>query len=273
MASRSVRTPAGPYESPEVLFASTERYYLRFRPGYPAVLLDYLAACAAGRVLDLGSGPGVVARELARRGCAVLALDPNPRMLKVGRAAAAQERVTGVEWRRGDSGCLADLAAAGQFAAVTIADAFHWMDREHALAALDGLVAPGGFVAVMGSRAAGTPKPWWETILDRVRGRHLGPHRHAGAGVLYQEPGADHEAVLRNSPFPRITAMRADYPLRYTADELVGLQYTYAFSSPAVLGANRDRFERDVRRALAAAEPSGVFTALSQAYLLVGRRA
>jgi hypothetical protein len=155
---------------------------------------------------------------------------------------------------------------------VTIGDAFHYMDRDQTLADLDSIVEPGGFVALVVSHAIGTPKPWWETVLDRVRDRYLGAHRHAGAGVLFQYLIEDHEAVLRRSAFAQVRALRTDYRLDLTLDELIGVQYTYAFSSRAVLGERRESYEQELRAALSAAEPSGRFAATLQAQLIIGER-
>jgi hypothetical protein len=57
-----------------------------------------------------------------------------------------------------------------------------------------------------------------------------------------------------------------------TLDELVGLQRTYAYSSPAVLGDIRTAFEADLRAALTAIQPEGPFVANLQAALIIGRR-
>lgn len=262
---------SGPYSDPSAIFASTEQHYLRLRPGYPAVLLDHLAAIATGPILDLGSGPGVVALELAQRGCRVIAADPNLAMLNSGRRAAKHQGLD-IEWRHADSGQLHKLRDLVPLGGVVMADAFHWMDRESCLNAVNGLIRPNGWVAVMGSRAAGTSKPWWDVLLDRIRDHHLGARRAAGPGAVYQEQPRDHESVLRDSPFSRIVALRADHRVCYTRDELVALQYTHAFSSPEVLGARQDAFEHDVRRTLAATEPFGGFITLTQAFLLVGHR-
>ena len=57
------------------------------------------------RVLDMGCGTGIVARQVASRlGArgAVTGLDLNPNMLEVARAAAAREGVT-IEWREGSA--------------------------------------------------------------------------------------------------------------------------------------------------------------------------
>ncbi|MFI9588166.1 class I SAM-dependent methyltransferase [Streptomyces sp. NPDC052236] len=81
-------TPLPPGE----IFAGTARYYARYRPPYPDELVDRVAALVRpdGRVCDLGSGPGTVAIALAGPGIPVVALDPNPDMLDVGRRAAAE---------------------------------------------------------------------------------------------------------------------------------------------------------------------------------------
>jgi ubiquinone/menaquinone biosynthesis C-methylase UbiE len=55
------------------------------------------------RVLDVGCGTGIVAREIAPRlgaTAAVTAVDLSANMLAVARAAAARERLT-IEWREG----------------------------------------------------------------------------------------------------------------------------------------------------------------------------
>jgi SAM-dependent methyltransferase len=273
--SADTATQFVPYPDSAAIFAGTADYYLRYRPGHPTPVLDYLAGLArarGARVLDLGCGPGTVALALAERGIGVVAVDPNADMLAAGRRAAAERRIGGVEWRRGDAHRLDELADLGEVAGATIGDAFHWLDRERTLAGLDDLVTPAGFVAVVCSRAPGTPKPWWEPVLDRIRDRHLGPVRHAGPDAYWQELTVDHETVLRRSAFPRVTALRVDYDLDYGLDELLGLQLSQAYSSPAVLGDRQEAFQREVRAALAATEPSGRFRASMQAHLIIGRR-
>ncbi len=262
------------YPDPGAIFATTAAPYVRYRPGHPRVLLDYVTdlarSCGNSRpVMDLGCGPGPIALHLAERGIDVIAADPNTDMLTAGQQLAADRRVTRIQWRTADSAQLADMP---MVRAVTIGDAFHYMDRDQALTDLDAIVGPGGFVAVLVSHALGTPKPWWETVLDRLRDRHLGTHRHAGPGTLFHYLAEDHETVLRRSGFSRLRVLRCDYAVGLTLEELAGLQYTYAFSSPAVLGNRRERYECDVRAALSAAEPSEWFTATLQAQLIIGER-
>lgn len=261
-----------PYANPAGLFAGTEDQYLRYRPTHPRLFLDLIAAQEpAGTLLDLGCGPGSLALALAERGRDVIAVDANPQMLHAARQAAAQRMTRGkVRWQVGDAHDLSEL---GRVAGVTIGDAFHWFDRERVLNQLNRIVIPSGFVAVVMSFAAGTAKPWWYTVADQVIARHLGATRRAGPEVEYREPrGGDHETVLRASPFKRLTVMRTDQVLRLDLEQVVGNQYTQAYSSPPVLGDRRDAFDRELRAALCATEPSGVFTATIQPALIIARR-
>ena len=72
--------------------------------GSAVVLADAAGIGRADRVLDVGCGTGVVAREAMRRIGAegrVIGLDLNPRMLEVARRVAPE-----LEWRQGDAGAL-----------------------------------------------------------------------------------------------------------------------------------------------------------------------
>jgi SAM-dependent methyltransferase len=264
------------YPDPGAIFTTTADPYVRYRPDHPAPLIDYVADLArrdahlaTAPVLDLGCGPGLIALRLAERALRVLAVDPNEDMLAAGRRLAVERGIDGIEWRAGSSATVSTLPKVG---GVTIGDAFHYMDREQTLADLDAIVLPGGFVAVVVSHAIGTPKPWWEPVLDRLRDRFLGEHRAAGPGVPFRYLREDHESVLRRSPFSRVHVLRVDHRLSLDLDELIGLQSTYAFSSPAVLGEQRDAYEHALRKALTVLEPSGRFTATVQTAVIAALR-
>src|SRR4029453_12159295 len=58
------------------------------------------------RVLDVGTGTGVVALDLARLGLRVIAVDRSPRMLEAARARIQAADVAGIELRAGDASAL-----------------------------------------------------------------------------------------------------------------------------------------------------------------------
>lgn len=103
------------------------------------------------------------------------------------------------------------------------------MDRRRVLEQLDIVTARDGFIAVLCSRAAGTPRPWWHEVIAHVRSRFVGLHPAAGPQEPYREPDEDHESMLRRSPFSRLAVTRADYRVSFTTEELVGCQLSYAY--------------------------------------------
>src|SRR3954447_8835038 len=64
-------------------FGKVAELYDRYRPGYPAALLDDVLA---RRILEAGAGTGRATRALAERGAAIVAVEPDPAMAEVVRA-------------------------------------------------------------------------------------------------------------------------------------------------------------------------------------------
>src|ERR1700726_2398124 len=104
-----------PRDDAALLFAGTANAYAAYRPGYSAELFDRMAVALGfadrTRVADLGCGPGTATIPLAPRGGPVVAIDPNPEMLDVARAAANRARTGNIEFRQGTAEDLPTFAA------------------------------------------------------------------------------------------------------------------------------------------------------------------
>lgn len=192
-------------------------------------------------------------------------------MIATGRTHAAARGLLSTDWRVGTAERVGDQPGIEGVSGAVMADAFHWMDRGAVLESLNGLIAPGGFVAVVCSRALGTPRPWWHDVIGQVRARFVGSDPAAGVGTAYRAPVGDHETILRASPFKRVSTLRYDYPVCYSIAELVAAQRTFAYSSRPVLGDRHAEFEAALTSALkaVATEP---LTAWVQGAVIVGRR-
>ncbi|MER6253567.1 class I SAM-dependent methyltransferase [Streptomyces sp. NPDC001584] len=241
-------------------FVSAESHYARFRPHYPAELYDVLGARfgldGTQVALDLGCGPGTVALELAAAVKAVYAVDPSAGMLEQGRALAAEQGVTTVSWHQGSSATLAGLGLPA-LDLVVMAKSFHWMDRDQTLTDLDRLCAPRAGVVVLSAGPPGTsPLPPWAEVVAEVRANYLGAVRRAGHGV-YPEPPEPFRATLERSAFSVVEMVPFEQLVVRTPDELIGLQLSNSYSTPAQLGPRRALFERDLRQALLQHDPSG----------------
>ena len=211
------------------LFGSTAAYYTRFRPRYPAELIERLAAAAAldrkARVLDLGSGPGFLAVPLAAYVGEVVAVDPEAEML-----AELPPSIHAVRGRAEDVD-----ASWGSFRLVTIGRAFHWMDP----GILDRL--PTDQVALVGDKDFESEPI---TIL-RETAREL-----LGERPPMKQPWVQYEDALAQSSFDDVTTITVVDERTWTVDQLIGLAYSTSFASQQRLGDRRPEFERMLRERL-----------------------
>src|SRR4051812_38470681 len=99
-------------------FGTIAERYDRFRPAYPAALIDDLAALRPRLTLDAGCGTGKAAAALAGRGLAVLGIEPDLRMANTARRHGIEVEVASFEaWDA--RGREADLIVSGE--------AWHWI--------------------------------------------------------------------------------------------------------------------------------------------------
>ncbi len=147
----------------------------------------------AHRLLDLGCGPGPLARAFAPLVAQVLAVDPEPEMLRI----AARDAPGNIEWRQASS---YDIAPDwGRFQLVTMGRSFHWMDREDTLRRLAALVPPGGAVALFHDTHPDLPEnAWWSGYRTLLRQYETEESVHRRAGWV------PHEAVLLASAFSQL---------------------------------------------------------------------
>src|SRR5687767_15081390 len=84
------------------LFASTAEYYVRYRPGYPAAVLDRLRAAfgldGTGWLLDLGCGTGELARPLHADFEGAVGVDSSPEMVAEAQRQSEHAGITNIRW-------------------------------------------------------------------------------------------------------------------------------------------------------------------------------
>ena len=231
------------------LFQGTAGYYLKYRPRYPDALLADLAAQfdlnEDSRVVDLGCGPGFLAIPLAAYCGRIIAVDPQPEMIAVAKAAAAEAGRGNITWVEGSAEDLGpDIAP---LRCATLGRSFHWMRREAVLRLLDQVIDPQGAVVLVEERRPQVT--WRRTLRDFILQWHGGSspsHVHH----VVRTSGVRHDEVLLSSAFNRID--KRSYPVerRWTVDSIVGYAYSTSSAAPGLLGEGRAAFEAGLRDAL-----------------------
>lgn len=126
-------------------WGATTTDYAAFRPGPPGELYEILRTFGVGlpgqRILDLGTGTGVVARALSRSGADVAAIDVAPEQIAEAKRLAATEQLT-IDFRVVPA--EEPPFANHSFEVATANQCFLYFDKQRAIAALRRVLVPGG---------------------------------------------------------------------------------------------------------------------------------
>ncbi len=253
-------------------FRSAAPYYARGRLPYAASLADTLAGALAldgrGRLLDIGCGPGILALQLAHLFDEVVGLDIEPEMLAEADRSSQGQRVTRAHWLRAQA---EDLPFAFSiFRLATFGRSLHWMDHKRLAPAVFEVLEPGGALVVLFEARLGStsidrvtsptlvPRDAIQELLQRYLGASLAQSGHDARFAILQ----DVPPILARAGFSGPKELRAESRelLVRTADDIVAAYYSRSSSAPALFGNRLTAFEADLRRLLAEASPSGLFS-------------
>jgi SAM-dependent methyltransferase len=233
----------------ETLYLGSAAHYPVGRMAYPTAvagaLRDELGLDGAGRLLDVGCGPGSLTLLLAPLFDAAVGIDADAGMI-----AEARGRAPHVDWHVLRAEELP--AGLGTFRVVTFAQSFHWMDQPLVADRVRGMLAGGGTWVHVGAtthRGAATdepmphPQPPWDAIDDLVTA-YLGPERRGSR--------SGEEDVMRAAGYrgPTRLIVGGGVVVERTADEIVSAVFSLSNSTPHLLGDRAPAFERDLRAIL-----------------------
>lgn len=173
--------------------------YVKYRPRYPAEVLEWIAGQTGlepgWAVADIGSGTGILSRRFLDNGNTVYGVEPNAAM----RAAAEawlrdNKRFHSVDGRAEHTGL-----PAGSVDLVTAAQAFHWFDAAATAREWRRILKPGGYaVLVWNTRqidATAFMREYEALLVERAVDYRKVDHRNVDAGTLR----AFYESYTRNA--------------------------------------------------------------------------
>jgi len=191
-------------------FSSRAAMYTRFRPDYPAELIDFVASLAHGHRLawDCGTGNGQAAVALAAHFDRVIATDASAAQIA---RARTHERV---EYRvvRAETSGLADHTVD----LVTVAQALHWFDRAAFFDEARRVLVSGGAITVWTYGDPTIDEPAVDRLLQRFNHETMASYWPAERGVV----GAAYAAMA--FPFAEVPAPRYTLERTWTLGELGG---------------------------------------------------
>lgn len=137
------------HPDPTQRFSDRVENYVKYRPGYPAQTIPFLAQAIGLRpdsvIADVGSGTGILTGLFLRNGNPVFAVEPNKEM-----RAAAERLLAGYpDFTSLDGTAEAIPLPDHSVDFVTAGQAFHWFDAAKARAEFGRVLQPGGWVVLI----------------------------------------------------------------------------------------------------------------------------
>lgn len=246
---------------PTQRFSERAENYARYRPGYPAAVLDTLrevcGLTTATVVADIGSGTGILTAMFLNNGNRVYAVEPNEAMRQAAEATLGHyPSFVSIDGRAEattlpDAGV--DLVTAGQ--------AFHWFNAAASRVEFGRILSPGGWVALVWNARAYLDDPVMSAYEEVLSNFGLGYHQ-----VIHRSHDRDRDVLFANGyEFRAFTQQRQlDY------DTFWGgfLSASYA---PLPGEARYEAMQIALRDVFEAHQQNGEITFLYETHLYYGR--
>jgi ubiquinone/menaquinone biosynthesis C-methylase UbiE len=236
-------------------------YYSRYRPLYSASLIRFLRSKFSldgnGNMLDLGCGDGRLALRFSDWFEKIVGLDTEPEMILEAKSISKEVRVENAEWHIGviekyKSQCNTT------FRFVTIAKAFHWMDRPLVLEILYEMIGVGGGIAIIDNYSPSKVLLPWQKKVHEVVEHWYGNERKAG-NTTYNHPLVSHQEIIASSNFDLEVHQMPSFEQIWTLDSIIGNHYSTSFGAKRFLGENVNLFEKHLKEELLVIDKTGVF--------------
>jgi SAM-dependent methyltransferase len=179
---------------PTERFSDRAEYYAKYRPGYPDEMLGFFRVRLAppAAVADVGSGTGILTRQLLNNGYELYAVEPNAPMRK-----EAEQTLSGYPGFHSIRGTAEATTLADESVdLITCAQAFHWFDRAKARAEFSRILKVTGVVALIWNERqddASDVNREYDNLLERMAPHYRNvSHRQIGLEEIrtFFAPGA-----------------------------------------------------------------------------------
>ncbi|MGE5859717.1 MAG: class I SAM-dependent methyltransferase [Ignavibacteria bacterium] len=151
------------YSDPTKRFSSRVNNYIKYRPGYPPEIINFLKAELAVDqnkiVADLGSGTGILTELLLKNKYFVYAVEPNAEM----RQAAERMLNSYPNFRSIDGSAEKTGLEANSIDLIAAAPAFHWFEINKAKEEFIRIIKKGGWIVLLWNTRVNDASPFMTT--------------------------------------------------------------------------------------------------------------
>jgi len=160
--------------NPTERFSNRVENYVKYRPGYPAEIIAYLAAQAAltpsAVVADIGSGTGILSELFLQNGNQVYGVEPNPEM-----RAAAEKFLGGyAKFHSIAAPAEATTLPDDSIDLIIVGQAFHWFDQKTAKVEFQRILKTIGVVVLVWNSRVKSGTAFMEAYEDLLQQYALG---------------------------------------------------------------------------------------------------
>lgn len=207
----------------EEKFSGKAEIYDKYRPSYPDSLMRWMMQHAEVRdAADIGAGTGKFTACLATLPWNITAVEPNADML--ARLRTNLPNIRAVQASAEDTGLPAN-----SFDLITVAQAFHWFDKQRFKAECLRLLRDNGRLAVVWNERS---KTGLSAERDAVCMKYCGAFHSGHVFTGDSRFSLDGDSFLRNEFFSDLDYFAEDYHVPMTREEFIGdtLSRSYALS-------------------------------------------
>ena len=226
----------------EEKFTGKADVYDKFRPSYPAELIDLLyEKTQAKTAADIGAGTGIFTKCLSAKPWKITAVEPNPDMLGILRQNAPFAEIVNASAE--DTGIPAN-----SIDLVTAAQAFHWFDKERFKAECERILTPNGHLAIIWNTHG---KNEFRYERDRIFDKYCGQSNSMKGSTT------EGDKLLRTGYFSEMEFFCTENNMEMNEEQFIGYSLSHSYSIKAD-NENYDKFVYELRNAFAKFQKNGI---------------
>jgi ubiquinone/menaquinone biosynthesis C-methylase UbiE len=254
----------------KTIFNALAEQYDAYRPHYPAEALLFLVTLGeldrTSDVADIGTGTGRIALELAKYVRMVYAVDTASVMLEQLQISAAEAGLSNI--RTIESPGEATGLQSESLDLVTLAQAFHWMDKSASLKEASRILKPHEPLVLLWNQVTNTQDRYYTEIVSLIK-KYNSAYK-GGTDILSADfPNRIGESRL----FGPVERYTFPFEAHYTPENYVGFLLSKSYIGVGIKSADIPQFIEDTYVVLGESFPDRNVIEKYETVMLVARKA